>query len=354
MSLNANPKINFVKSGNGSTVRSGDGSPVVSGFNQQKRDFAKNADRLSGGVTSGLSFEADGPAGSGFAPNSAQTIPTGGVTTASEAADAIQNASFELTGAFESVGAGGFASGIRDIAGAVSNLAGNLNDVLSLKRGLNLPSGAELFTQEGQSIKIQPRSSNDWRVKINCDWSRFQSPLFERLASTGGVVWPYQPQVEISTSANYTQIDPVHTNYPFYAYKNSQVDDIRISGEYSAETESDAAYWIGVNQFFKTVTKMFYGQGENVGNPPLICTLSGYGESVFNNIPVVIKNYSVTMPDDVNYVKCEAFGTDTWVPILSTISVSVVPVYNRRDLRKFSLQQYAQGQMTNGNNQGYF
>jgi len=354
MSLNANPKLSFVKSGNGSTVRSGDGSPVVSGFTQQKRDFAKTSDRLSGGVTSGLSFEADGPGGSGFTPNSAQTIPSFDNTNATEAVSAIQNAAFSVSGAFESVGAGGFATGIRDIAGAVSNFAGNLNDVLSLRRGLNLPSGGELFTQQGEAIQIQPRSSNDWRVKINCDWSRFQSPLFERLASTGGVVWPYQPQVEISTSANYTQIDPVHNNYPFYAYKNSQINDIRITGEYSAETESDAAYWIGVNQFFKTVTKMFYGQGENAGNPPLICNLSGYGESVFNNVPVIVKDYSVTLPDDVNYVKCEAFGTDTWVPILSTISVSVVPVYNRRDLRKFSLKQYAQGQMTNGNNQGYF
>jgi hypothetical protein len=168
------------------------------------------------------------------------------------------------------------------------------------------------------------------------------------LQETGGVVWPYLPNITVSTKANYTQVDTIHNNYPFQAYKNSQVDEIQISGDFSCETERDAAYWISATTFFKTATKMFFGQGPNVGNPPIICILSGYGTSVFNNVPVIIKSFSVDLKDDINYINCNTYGTNTWVPVLSTISVTVTPIYNRSRLRKFNLQDYARGGLVDG------
>ena len=177
--------------------------------------------------------------------------------------------------------------------------------------------------------------------------------MFKLLENTGGVVWPYLPNIQISTKANYTQVDPVHSNYPFQAYKNSQVDEISISGEFTAEVETDAAYWIAATTFFKTATKMFFGQGENAGNPPIICHLYGYGSSIFDKVPVIIKSFNVELKDDVNYVKCTTFGTDTWVPIVSNVSVTVSPIYNRTNLRKFSLQDYASGKAITGSGVGF-
>ena len=99
---------------------------------------------------------------------------------------------------------------------------------------------------------------------------------------------------------------------------------------------------------------MFFGQGSNAGNPPVICNLTGYGSSIFNKVPVVIKSFSVELPDSVNYVRCNKYGTATWVPILSTITVVVVPVYNRTRLRDFSLQDYASGKTaTSSSGVGY-
>jgi hypothetical protein len=88
---------------------------------------------------------------------------------------------------------------------------------------------------------------------------------------------------------------------------------------------------------------MFYGQGQFAGNPPVICQLTGYGANIFNSVPVIIKSFSVDLKDDVNYVQCTKFGSPTWVPIMSTISVTVSPIYNRERLRKFSLQKFAAG-----------
>ena len=131
------------------------------------------------------------------------------------------------------------------------------------------------------------------------------------------------------------------------------VDDITITGEFSCETETDAAYWIAATTFFKTATKMFFGQGEFAGNPPLICNLTGYGASIFDKVPVIVKSFSVDLKDDVNYVRCNSFGTNTWVPVLSTITVVVSPVYNRQRMRQFSLQDYARGKTADSSGVGY-
>ena len=155
----------------------------------------------------------------------------------------------------------------------------------------------------------------------------------------------------VSTSDNV--LTTVHSNYTNYAYKGSQVDDITISGDFTCQTENDAAYWIAATTFFKTATKMFFGQGNLAGNPPLICNLTGYGSSIFDKVPIIIKSFSVDLKDDVNYVKCDTYGTNTWVPVISTISVVVSPVYNRERMRKFNLQDYARGKIADANGVGY-
>jgi hypothetical protein len=247
---------------------------------------------------------------------------------------------------------GGLGGGLAQVAGQISSAAGMINNLLSMARGKNLPSGAELFSQQGSFVELKPGAANDWRVKLNANFGLFGS-AFSRLSATGGFVWPYLPNITVATKANYTQIDPVHNIQPFYAYKNSQVDDIQISGEFSVESELDAQYWIEGTTFLKTATKMFFGTGENVGNPPIICNLTGYGARIFNNVPVIVKSFSVDFKDDVSYIKYTPAGggAPTWVPVMSTISVTVSPIYNRTRLRQFNLKSYANGQIVGG--QGY-
>lgn len=282
---------------------------------------------------------------------------SGNLSTAFDTAGSVaRSASSQLGGAVSSTAAlsslaekvgGNLATGIKTVSGAIAKGAGLINDFLGQKRAANLPPGGELITQTSPGIKITEGAAGDWRVKINiADWGIFDSYIFKTLEETGGVVFPYQPTITFSTKANYEMIEPIHNNYPFMGYKNSQVDEISIQGQFTAETEKDASYWIAATTFFRTVTKMFYGNSDEAGNPPIICLLNGYGSSIFENVPVVVKNFTITLPEDVNYVRCDAFGTLTWVPILSTIQIGVQPIYNRRELRQFSLQDFARGRMT--------
>lgn len=275
---------------------------------------------------------------------------TGGLQTA---AALTSNAASEISTTLNKLGGGSLASGVQNLATGISKGAGVINNLLSLTRAVNLPKGGELFTQTGKGISLSTSDPADWRVRINCDWTLFKgNTLFDQFVDSG-VVFPITPNITLSTKANYTAIEPVHNNYPFQAYKNSAVDEISINGEFISETEQDAAYWIAATTFFKTATKMFFGQGENVGSPPIVCRLNGYGASVFNDVPIVIKSFSVDFPDNVNYIKCTKTGSPTWVPILSNISISVQPIYNRRNLRQFSLQEYAKGSLKSPTGQGY-
>jgi hypothetical protein len=271
-------------------------------------------------------------------------------------AGSTSNVAADVVGSLNKLTGGNLAGGLMKTAVAVSAAAGVVNNVLSVKRAANLPEGAEVYVPEGEAMELIVANMDDWRVRINCEWGIFDSMLFQQLKATGGVVWPYLPNITVSTKAEYSTIPITHGNYAQYSYKNSVVDDITISGEFSCETNEEGSYWIAATTFFKTATKMFFGQGANAGNPPVICKLSGYGSSIFQNVPVIIKSFSVDLKDDVNYIRCEpSYDTAdyTWVPTLSTITVVVAPVYTRQGLRQFNLQNYAAGQMTGPSGAGY-
>lgn len=76
----------------------------------------------------------------------------------------------------------------RDKALAESNIVGQVigqitspfENILSLARGRNLPSGGEAFRKVGSAINLEPTSGDDWRVRINANWSLFNdSRLFK-------------------------------------------------------------------------------------------------------------------------------------------------------------------------------
>lgn len=269
----------------------------------------------------------------------------GAVNKLKSVAGSTSNIAADIAGSINKLTGGNLGGGLLNAAVGISGAAGMLNNLLSLRRGSNIPAGAQTYVQQGQAITLQAGSKDDWRVRITCDWNLFQSQMMDRLKDTGGVVWPYLPNITVSTKAEYTSVNPVHSNYTLYSYKNSSIDTITIAGEFSCETEEDAAYWIAATTFFKTATKMFFGLSEKAGNPPLICNLSGYGASVFDKIPIIITSFSVDLKDDTNYIRCDKWGTNTWVPVMSTISVSVVPIYSREKLRAFDIQDYARGRM---------
>lgn len=200
--------------------------------------------------------------------------------------------------------------------------------------------------------------ASDWRVSISVpdillNEGDILAPLREASGSsafnTGNrMIFPFNPTVLLSHSANYSQIQPTHTNYAFNAYENSQIDVITMTGEFYQENENDAKYWVACLHFLRSATKMFYGNSNPLGNPPVVCRLNGYGKHVLNNIPVVITNFTTDLPVDVDYIQCTINGQTNYVPTQSVITVTLQPQYARRSQSGFSLNEYAGGGHING------
>jgi hypothetical protein len=237
-----------------------------------------------------------------------------------------------------------------------------------------LPIGAEdqqfQFTSASWGLSSQSLG-NDWRVKIHLPSGAAGfdgSPILNPLRETGNaMVFPTTPTVNIIHSASYNALQPVHTNYPYQVYQNSQVEDINITCDFPVENERDGNYWVAAVHFLRSATKMYYGQSSNRGAPPPLVQLSGYGDFVFNRVPCVIKMFTVDLQKDVDYIQVPIGGNVdlgpgferqtvsggyTYVPTLSFISVTLTPTYSRDQTRQFSLDTFINGGYI-GNNKGY-
>lgn len=183
----------------------------------------------------------------------------------------------------------------------------------------------------------------DWRVRLSLPASFTGSSVMAPLLETNGLMFPYTPQIVVEHTANYNSLHPTHSNYPFPAYQNSQVNNMSIIGEFFVENAADAKYWVAATHYLRSVTKMAYGKTSNQGSPPPIVKLNGYGDYVFKDVPVVVTYFTVDLPSDVDYIQTDIGPNGTWVPVRSQINVQVQPIYSRKKVTKFSLDTFING-----------
>ena len=162
-----------------------------------------------------------------------------------------------------------------------------------------------------QAISNQQKNANnqDWRVRLSLApsatylYKDANNKLLAPLQNTGGVVFPYTPKIDTSYRANYNSYDLTHSNYRGYFYKNSYVDQVNVSCTFTAQNTAEANYLLAVISFFKSVTKMFYGQDAERGAPPPLVYLTGLGEYQFSKNPCVVTSFQYTLPSDVDYIR---------------------------------------------------
>lgn len=262
-----------------------------------------------------------------------------------------------------------FVQGANKLGGSIGGNAGNaIRSVAGIAQGVG--NIGKIFSKTGLPKGGQPTTGNttatagfkeigarDWRVSLSIPFgSYYTSKILQPLVKNGKFIFPYTPQITLSHSANYSAMEPVHNNYSFAAYENSKLDKIQISGDFYCENSDDASYWIASVHFLRSVSKMYFGAStENSGAPPPVIKLNGYGDFVFNNIPVVVSQFSVELPKDVDYIPSQFVGTSIiqgkdfdqagvgYVPVKSTISVTLLPVYSRESVRNFNLQDFVKG-----------
>jgi hypothetical protein len=194
------------------------------------------------------------------------------------------------------------------------------NDDGAAEGGNTVGDAANATTRDESEMVITaqklPRLSapKDWRVRIslgpgaNYLYEAEDAGILSPLKDTDGVIFPYTPSIQVNYTAKYDTQSPTHSNYNIYNYQGSSVEGLTVTGEFTAQSVTEANYLLAVIHFFRSATKMFYGQDPQRGTPPPLLYLSGYGQYQFDNHPMVLTSFNYSLPQDVDYV--DAYSTD--------------------------------------------
>ena len=152
-------------------------------------------------------------------------------------------------------------------------------------------------------------NNGDWRVRLslaagaNYLYNASSPGILEPLAKTGGVIFPYMPKIDVAYKADYDSYALTHSNYKGYFYKSSYTDAVTLTATFTAQDTAEANYLLAVIHFFRSVTKMFYGQDAQRGAPPPMVYLTGLGEYQFAAHPCVVSSFQYSLPNDVDYIR---------------------------------------------------
>jgi hypothetical protein len=218
-----------------------------------------------------------------------------------KSAGAVSGGSDPVAGLFDS------------IFGGSSPKANPKTTVSPQQAAANREKAAKALAKQQSIINRQRKQANDgdWRVKLrlagnsNYLYNAFNPGILKPLEVTDGVIFPYTPTITTAYQAKYNAYELTHSNYKGYFYQGSSVGDITINATFTAQDTSEANYLLAVIHFFRSVTKMFYGQDDAAlrGAPPPLVFLQGLGEYQFNLHPCVVSNFNYTMPNDVDYIR---------------------------------------------------
>jgi hypothetical protein len=262
------------------------------------------------------------------------------------------------------------------------------------------------------TIQSQRKQGNDtdWRFRISLapqSTYLYNAPdrdgqpgagILAPLRKTNGVIFPYTPSITTTYEARYSDYELTHSNYRGLFYQGSKVSDLQIDATFTAQDTAEAEYLLAVIHFFRSITKMFYGQDPERGTPPPLVYLRGFGEYQFNLHPCVIGQFNYKLPNDVDYIRARSKNTAlgsllqrrdrkslptnvftgawerlsnaglrkgaqpapppvsslgiadaTYVPTKLDITLMVKPIQSREQVsRQFSLRQYANGDLLKG------
>jgi len=226
---------------------------------------------------------------------------------------------------------------------------------------LNFPSAAP----STPIVTLAGAPMNDKRVRIAMlpgsppiFYKDMGNPLlYNYLGATNGVLFPFQPKVDISFSANYQAQKVTQSNFAFYSYENSELKPFDLTCDFPVRNPFEGQYVIAAITFLRSLTMMFTGNDNNFGNnglnlagsPPLVVSLQGMGFGGLDYIPVVVTNVTTSYRDDVDYVTITLPGVANLanetikLPTMMTISVSCTPMFSRAFASQFSALDFSTG-----------
>lgn len=262
--------------------------------------------------------------------------------------------SFNERGQYQSLGITDVSAARLAAAGLYAGAANSVRQTLNV--GFNYGNGTAIDAKD------------DWRLRVSVSDSvfgqLFSGPMSVPLRPGQGVTFPYTPQVTVTHTAKYGSQQLTHSNYAAFFYEGSEVAAITVNGDFTVQNAAEGQYLLAAIYFFRTVSKMFFGQDQLAGCPPPMVFLDGYGSHYLPHVPCVLTSVTHTMPNDVDYVEFpvntslqnyvnQTYGANlvdtTRLPTTSQIQIVLQPVYSRANIHNnFTLRGFAEGNLLGG------
>ena len=206
----------------------------------------------------------------------------------------------------------------------------------------------ELNQAASPNTRVGTTESSYWRARLRPKrggQSRFYAAqegqtdyLMRPIKESNGLVWKYTPTVFTAASANYNSHTGQGMQYPVHSYENSTPPEITVTGDFTANDIYEARYLLAVMTFFKIATKADFGDiavaKQTAGAPPPVLLFEYMGDHGFNKVPVVVSNYSLSLPNDVDYVPVVVGDTTSYVPTMVNIVTALTPQYTPSKVRR--------------------
>ena len=177
------------------------------------------------------------------------------------------------------------------------------------------------------------------------------------LHDTDGMLFPYTPTVNVGQTTNYQNMSLIHTNGDIQSYSNTPSVTISVTGTFTVQNQREGRYLLACLHLLRTVSKMYFGEKDKsknlAGMPPPMMVFTGYGNYMFNDLPVLVRGHSYTLDDAADTVVINTAGGVARLPSKMTLSIDlVVQQTPQRQRKTFSLDDFRTGSLMRGNGNG--
>jgi hypothetical protein len=287
-----------------------------------------------------------------------QISPLGNIPSGQDAVDALQTSSLNnITG----IPGNPFSSNpLKSLGPTVDKLtAGSATSVAAAVQNTDNPVGSDGSIPQ---VVVPGTRPMDFRVRLSPQTLAMdaiygpndETNLLTPLRETRGLMFPFTPSIDWSQSVNYKVTSLVDSNQDYSTYENTPSTNLSVSGTFVIQNIKEAKYVLACIHFLRTVSKSYFGKASFkapstnepslAGLPPPILIFRGYGDYMFNDLPVIVKDHSYSFKQDVSYIDFEVNDSMVRLPSIMDISIKLV-VQNtpKRNKDEFDLDKFRTG-----------
>lgn len=203
------------------------------------------------------------------------------------------------------------------------------------------------------SKTVTPSQTTDRRIRLRPKEGIASfasgSNILKPLIKTNGFMFPFTPDINIQRRAGYSTMNTVHSIQDYNSYTGTQSTRITIDGTFTAQNQEEAQYMLACYHFMKSCTLMSFGQDSgNVsppGTPPPVLLLSGYGQYMLNDLPMIVDDFKMDLPPDVDYITLHIDGVTVNLPVKTKLRIFGYVQNTPAKLRTFDWGEYVKGNL---------